>query len=482
MAAAVADGPWARIAAQAARRPDAPAIVAAGRTWSYDDLAAEVAVAVAAWRARGLGAGASLGWLGLNTPAMLAALFACEAIGARFVPLNWRLAPAELAAIVEHAGVQQLHVDAALEDLGRAVRALAVLPQPRAPGHLPGDLMLVYTSGTTGRPKGAVHTAAGMAANIDAAIDAQGFGGRTRALAVLPLFHVGGLCIQTLPVLAAGGCVVLHERFDPGAWLAAVERERPTTSLLVPAVMRALLEHPAWPATDLGSLAFVNSGSQVVPVPLIEAFHARGVPVCQVWGSTETGPVSIVLRPHEALAHVGSTGRPARGVQMRLVGPDGRDVAPDEVGEIWVRAPNLMRGYHRDDHPASFADGWFRSGDLARADAQGFVTVVGRSKDMIISGGENVYPAEIENLLAHHPDIAECAVVGVPDARWGEVPVLAVVPREGRRVDEAALRALFDARLARYKHPRRIVAVDTLPKTALGKVQKAALARSLTGS
>ncbi|MCI1191390.1 AMP-binding protein [Calidifontimicrobium sp. SYSU G02091] len=478
----VADGPWARVGAQAARRGDAPALVCGPRTWTYADLAREVAAAADALRAQGLGAGASLGWLGLNSAAMLAALFACEAIGARFVPLNWRLAPAELAAIVEHAGLQQLHVDAALEDLGRAVRALAALPQPRAPGHQPGDLMLVYTSGTTGRPKGAIHTAAGMAANIDAAIDAQGFDACTRALAVLPLFHVGGLCIQTLPVLAAGGCVVLHERFDPGAWLVAVAHERPTTSLLVPAVMRALLEHPAWPTTDLGSLAFVNSGSQVVPVPLIEAFHARDVPVCQVWGSTETGPVSIVLRPHEALAHVGSAGRPARGVQMRLVGADGRDVAPGEVGEIWVRAPNLMRGYHRDEHPASFADGWFRSGDLARADAQGFVTVVGRSKDMIISGGENVYPAEIENLLAHHPDIAECAVVGVPDARWGEVPVLAVVPRPGRGVDEAALRALFDARLARYKHPRRIVAVDTLPKTALGKVQKAALARSLAGS
>ncbi|WP_119352408.1 class I adenylate-forming enzyme family protein [Azohydromonas sediminis] len=477
-----ADGPWARIAAQAARRGDAPALVCGPRTWTYADLAREVTATADALRAQGLGAGASLGWLGLNSAAMLAALFACEAIGARFVPLNWRLAPAELAAIVEHAGVQQLHVDAALEDLGRAVRALVALPQPHAPGHQPGDLMLVYTSGTTGRPKGAIHTAAGMVANIDAAIDAQGFDERTCALAVLPLFHVGGLCIQTLPVLAAGGCVVLHERFDPGAWLAAVAHEQPTTSLLVPAVMRALLEHPAWATTDLGSLAFVNSGSQVVPVPLIEAFHARGVPVCQVWGSTETGPVSIVLRPHEALAHVGSTGRPAHGVQMRLVGADGRDVAPGEVGEIWVRAPNLMRGYHRDEHPASFADGWFRSGDLARADAQGFVTVVGRSKDMIISGGENVYPAEIENLLAHHPDIAECAVVGVPDARWGEVPVLAVVPRPGRGVDEAALRALFDARLARYKHPRRIVAVDALPKTALGKVQKAALARSLAGS
>jgi fatty-acyl-CoA synthase len=152
---------------------------------------------------------------------------------------------------------------------------------------------------------------------------------------------------------------------------------------------------------------------------------------------------------------------------------------PGEIGEIRVRAPNVMRGYHRDDHPASFRDGWFHSGDLARADAQGFVTVVGRSKEMIISGGENVYPAEIENLLAHHGDVAECAVVGVPDERWGEVPVLAVVPRPGRAVDEAALRALFDSRLARFKHPRRIVVLDALPKTALGKVQRDSLHTAL---
>jgi fatty-acyl-CoA synthase len=474
-----ADGPWARIGAQARRWPEAAALVAGGRVWTFADLAREVDATVARLRADGVGAGDSVGWLGLNTPAMLAALFACEAIGARFVPLNWRLAAAELAVIAGHAGLQRLHVDEALRPLGDAVRALVPLPQPRAPRHVAGDLMLVYTSGTTGRPKGAIHTAAGMVANVDAAIDAQGFDERTRALAVLPLFHVGGLAIQTLPVLAAGGCVLLHERFDPGAWLAAVARDRPTTSLLVPATMRALLEHPAWPATDLSSLAFVNSGSQVVPVPLIEAFHARGVPVAQVWGSTETGPVSIVLRPSEALAHVGSTGRPARGVEMRLVRADGSDAAPGEVGELWVRAPNVMRGYHRDEHPASFRDGWFRSGDLASADAGGFVTVVGRSKEMIISGGENIYPAEIENLLAHHADVAECAVVGVPDARWGEVPVLAVVAREGRRVDEAALRALFDAKLARFKHPRRIVVVEALPKTALGKVQKTALAATL---
>jgi fatty-acyl-CoA synthase len=307
-----------------------------------------------------------------------------------------------------------------------------------------------------------------MLANIDAAIDAQGFDERTRTLAVLPLFHVGGLCIQVLPTLAAGGTVRLQPRFDAGAWFDDVAAWRPTTSLLVPATMRALVEHPRWAGADLSSLAFINSGSQIVPRALIDAFHARGVPVAQVYGATETGPVTLVLRPGEAMAHAGSVGRPARGVRVWLVD-----------GEVQVRAPNLARGYHRRPDDPAFAGGWFRTGDLAQVDADGFHTIVGRSKELIISGGENIHPDEIEQLALADPAVAEAAAVGVPDARWGEVPVLALVARPGVAVDEARLRASFDARLARYKHPRRVVVLPALPKTALGKTQRAVLARQL---
>ena len=430
-------------------------------------------------QSNGVTAGDSIGWLGLNSPRPLALLRACQQIGARFVPLNWRLAAPELAAIARDAGLQQLLHDDAMRPLAEALHAQLALPLPPAAGHQEGDVLLVYTSGTTGAPKGVIHTATGMRANAAAAIETQHFDAATRVLAVLPLFHVGGLAIQVLPVLQAGGQLRLHERFDPGAWLAEVAGWRPTTSLLVPAIMRALIEHPDWERTDLSSLAFVNSGSQIVPTAPIEAFHARGVPVAQVWGSTETGPVSLVLRPAEAMRHVGSAGRPAPGVQVRLVGTDGAEVGAGEVGEIFVRGANLMRGYHRAADPEAFADGWFRSGDLARADAEGYVTVVGRVREMIVSGGENIHPAEIENLLAGHPGVAEAAVVGVPDARWGEVPVLVVVAQRGATVDAASLQALFDARLARFKHPRRLVIVDDLPKTALGKVQRAELARRI---
>jgi fatty-acyl-CoA synthase len=285
-------------------------------------------------------------------------------------------------------------------------------------------------------------------------------------LAVLPLFHVGGLCIQTLPALAAGGVVNLQPRFEPGAWFDAVQSWRPTTTLLVPAVMQALIEHPRWAASDLSSLQFVASGSQIVPRALIDAFHARGVPVAQIYGATETGPVSVVLRPDEALAHPGMAGRPALGVQLRL--------AAD--GEICLKAPNLMRGYHRSSEPGFDAQGWFHTGDLAVQHEGGLLEVVGRSKELIISGGENIHPAEIENLISRHLAVLECAVAGVADARWGEVPVLAVVARPGQLVEGAALLAALDGHLARFKHPRRVVVLPALPKTALGKVQRGALA------
>jgi fatty-acyl-CoA synthase len=444
---------------------------------SFEIRAADVErladVEAAALQAAGLAAGDSVGWLALNHPRALALLAACRRLGLRWVPLNWRLAAPELAAIVRHAGLQALWHDEAMAPLAAAVHALVPLPQPRVAaadgGHVDGDVMLVYTSGTTGEPKGAVHNAAGMDANRAAAIAAQDLDASTRTLAVLPLFHVGGLAIQVLPTLAAGGVVRLHDRFDPGAWFDDVQAWRPTTSLLVPAVMRALVAHPRWATADLSSLRFVNSGSQIVPRALIEAFHARGVPVAQVYGGTETGPVSIVLRPNQALANVGRVGWPAQGVRVKL--------AAD--GEVLLQAPNLLRAYHRGVPPAFDDQGWFHTGDLAEQGADGGFTIVGRSKELIISGGENIHPAEIEELVALVPGVAECSVVGMADERWGEVPVLVVVPAAGAAPDEATLRAAWEGRIARFKWPRRIVFAEALPKTALGKVRREALVESL---
>ena len=434
--------------------------------------------------------GERIAYLGLNHPDFLAMLLALARIGAIAVPLNFRLAPPELATILKQADVRLLFCDQAMRGPGEAAARMTGTPLVASdtlcvgsgaadPAALAGedesDCMIVYTSGTTGAPKGAVHTQANMLWNIAAAIAAQDFTSADQMLNPLPMFHVGGLCIQTLPVLAAGGGVILHARFDPAAWLADVGARRATVSLLVPATIRAVLDHPDWPAADLSSLRFLNAGSSIVPLSMIEAFHARGVPVCQVYGATETGPVSIVLRPPDAMRKPGSAGKAALHVEARLVSQDGNAAAQGETGEIWLRGKNVVRGYWNDANNPAFADGWFRTGDLAFVDAEGFYYVVGRSKDMIISGGENIYPAELENVLADCADIAEAAVIGRPDVKWGEVAVAVVVKKPGARLDEAAVLGLFDGRLARFKHPRCVVFMETLPKTALGKVQKDAL-------
>jgi fatty-acyl-CoA synthase len=436
--------------------------------------------------------------LGLNDELQLALLFACARAGAIFLPLNFRLAVPELATIVRHAGVRVLWSDAMHRDMARQIRdALEPasgndndLPPPAiasiegliaVPSIKPVDypdvaadapVLLAYTSGTTGEPKGALHTQAGLLANAEASWWAHEMHADDHVLSTLPMFHVGGLCIQTLPALLRGASVTLHPRFDPAAWLADVEKHRPTLSLMVPATMRAVQCHARWQTTDLSSLRGVMAGSSVVPMSAIDAFHARGIPLGQVYGATETGPVSIALRFGEAKAHPGAVGRACPGVDIRLTDAAGQDVPAGDVGEILVRAPNVMREYWRMPNHVSFDDGWFHSGDLARRREDGCFDVVGRSKDMIISGGENIYPAEIENALVDCPGVLEAAVVGVPDERWGEVPVAVIVPTPSASATQQAVLDFLGARIARFKLPRRVVIVDALPKSALGKVQK----------
>ncbi len=454
---------------------DALAFDGLGETLSRAGFEALVQAEVRHLQAEGIGGGDIVAWLGHNSPRQLAALLACERLGAVLMPLNWRLSRDELLQAMRHAGVAALHVMPDCEAMGQALRQATDAAGWVRGSAAAGDLLLVYTSGTTGHPKGARHGSAQMVANARAAVAVQGLGAPDRVLAVLPMFHVGGLCIQLLPALLCGATIRLHPRFDPSSWLQDVARWSPSTSLMVPATMRAVIEHPRWGDTALASLRFLNSGSSVVPLNLIEAFHRRGVPVAQVYGATETGPFSIASTPADALRHPHCTGHPAHGVAVRLVDEQGEGVMAGAVGEIWVKGANVMRGYHRMPTDPAFADGWFRSGDLARCDAEGRFEVVGRRKDMLISGGENIYPAEIENLVSALPEVAECAVVGLPDERWGEVPVLALVLREGTVLDAERLHSLLAARLARYKHPRQVVQVPALPKTALGKVQKGQL-------
>ncbi len=461
-----------------------------GHDISYAQLWQRVQDASAGLRAAGVRPGDRVAWLGLNHPDVLVLLLALARLGAILLPLNYRLAAPEHLAILAHAGVSLLVADPVHEDAAASLAAQAActflrageldaaasgdpLPAPEGSPDLP--VLLVYTSGTSGQPKGVLHSQSGLVWNCQISVHAHDLKADDHVLSTLPMFHVGGLCIQTLPALYAGASVTLHSRFDAGAWLADVAGRRPTLSLLVPATLRAVIDHPAFAGADLSSLRMLATGSSTIPVSMIAAFHARGIPVSQVYGATETGPVSIYLRQQEAMQRAGFAGRAGLHIEVRLMDEQGLPVPPGQVGEVWVRGPNLLCGYWKDAANPAFADGWFHTGDLARCDDEGFYEIVGRSKDMIISGGENVYPAEIENLLADCPLVAEAAVVGEPDARWGEAVVAVVVRKPGAELDEARVRALFDGKLARFKHPKRIVFCDALPKTALGKVQKAGL-------
>jgi fatty-acyl-CoA synthase len=483
---------WSALQSQAASRGAATALHFEGQATSYAQLASQAQAMAAALQARGVAHGARVAWLGLNHPLQIALLFACAGIGAIAMPLNYRLAPGEWARMFADAQPSLLIHDGAWREVATSLGQTCAVPLQDFEGLLhegqalpPANMqrgkasdgaLLVYTSGTTGAPKGALHTQQNVYANMAIALANTALTATDSVASMLPLFHVGGLCIQTLPALMAGACVQLHARFDAGVALKSFAQDKPTLTLQVPATMRALIEHPDWASTDLSSLRAVWAGSSVLPANLIEAFHARGIPVCNVYGSTETGPFSISLPLSHARSHVGSCGWPAaETVEVRLLNPS------QGVGEICIRAPNVAERYWP-DLPLKDADGWFHTGDLARQNEDGSYWVVGRSKDMLISGGENIYPAEIENLLAAQLGVLECAVVGLPDAKWGEVVAACVVLAQGvtEQAAQNDLNAALAGQLARYKLPRQWFFLSELPKTALGKVQKAKLLSELS--
>ena len=440
----------------------------------------------------GVERGDRVAFLGFNSPSMLALFFACARVGAMFSPLNWRLVAPELAYIVADAAPRLLIADA--EHAGLAAEAAADCPETavvpvdritrdaktaqgedRDPGAGPETpCLLVYTSGTTGRPKGAVLDQRAIQVNALNCIHYAGLTGADRVLTVLPMFHVGGLNILTSPAFYVGGTVILHRRFDPGATLRAIAGERPTQLVLVPATIQAVIDLPDWEATDLSSLRILTTGSSIVPLHLIDAVHARGIPVCQTYGLTETAPVSIYQKPGDGLRKPRSTGKCGLHCEMKIADDEGNEVPVGASGEILIRGGNVLREYWNNEEETRRAlkHGWFHTGDVAYRDEEGDVFVIDRKKDIVISGGENIYPAEIEQLVHRMDDIADVAVVGREDARWGEVPVAVVVPATGARIAASDFLARFEGRLARFKHPKDVLFLDALPKNAMGKTRK----------
>lgn len=476
------------------------AVIDGAVTLRYEELAERIDRLANALAGAGIGRGDRVAYLGNNHPAFLETLFACGSLGAIFVPVNTRLAPREVAFALQDSGTSLLVNARQLEALAVAATEIApvaarlvVEENPETAGSyeaairsasaehrdepvaLEDTAIILYTSGTTGNPKGAILTHGNMTWNsLNVLVDYDVTSTQV-ALMIAPMFHVASLGMGALPTLLKGGTLVLQDRFEPSAVLAAIERHGVTALSGVPTTYQMLAEHPAWEATDLSSICMLTCGGSAVPMRVLEAYEARGLSFSGGYGMTETAPGATSLQPEYSREKAGSAGLAHFFTGIRVVDALGEDLPAHEVGEILIEGPNVIPGYwNREDATASsFQDGmWFKSGDMGYLDDQGFLFIADRLKDMIISGGENVYPAQVEQAIMELPAVASVAVIGVPDEKWGEAVHAVIVPVEGQHVTREDIAAHLDGKLARYKIPRTIEVVADLPRTASGKIRK----------
>jgi fatty-acyl-CoA synthase len=444
----------------------------------------------------GLRRGDRVASLTANRPEHVELFFACAKAALVLAPMSWRLAPAELAYQLGHAEPAALLVepqmdalaDAALELTAARPRRLTLTragldavteSDGRAPAHLPADddddLLVLYTSGTTGRPKAARVTHRNCFWTNLSLDRVAGLGEADVVLQVLPQFHVAGWNVQPLLAWWKGATVVLESRFDPARALELIERRRITTMMGVPATYLLMAAAPHFGDADLASLRQAIVGGAPMPEPLLRTWADRGVVMAQGYGLTEASPNVLCVPREDAMRRLGWAGKPYPHIEVALADPaSGAVVDGVATGELLVRGPGVFAGYWRDPEAtrASMRDGWLRTGDVAERDAEGFYRIRDRLKDMFISGGENVYPAEIETVLHEHPAVADAAVIGVPDDRWGEVGVAIVVLRPGATAGERDLLAHSRARLATFKVPRAVRFAQELPRSPSGKLLK----------
>jgi len=479
---------------RAALSPDAVALEQAetGETITYAGLDARAAAAAAMLASRGIAAGDRVALLCRNRIAFFELLFACARLGAILVPLNWRMPAAELDGLVADADPALLIHDAvdapAIARLAAPPAALALgddyelalAAAPPAPLRdrwpAEGIWYLLYTSGTTGQPKGVIYSYRMALANFVNIASATGLGAGDTTVSFLPNFHTAGINLHALPTLFAGGRVILMEAFDADRLVALIEARRLDLIFAVPTVYQALLDHPRFAAAPLDRVRHWGSGGAPLADALAMRCRSLGIRLCNGMGMTETGPTAFLLDPADAWNRIGSVGKPQLLCSVRIADAAGRDLPDGAVGDLLFGGPGVTPGYWRDPEATAAAftdDGWLRSGDLAMRDADGFYHVVGRRKEMYISGGENVYPAEVESVLAAHPAVAEAAVVGRADPKWGEVGCAFVQLAPGpNRPDGPELAAWCRARIAGYKVPVDFAFVDEFPRTSAGKIRK----------
>jgi fatty-acyl-CoA synthase len=483
---------------RAALSGERTALIFREERWTYAELNRITNRVAYGLHALGVNPGDRVGFLGLNHPRFFFTLYATAKLGGIFVPLNFRLTGAELKFIIADAGLHTLVyeenfasiIDEIRNDLpvrelvcgsaAEGARSFDDLQYDQRDAELdyPVDgndvAWIMYTSGTTGRPKGAMITHDNVLwNNINASLAYDGLTD-DRTLAVAPLFHIGGLNVTPMGSLWKGATVIVEQMFEPGLVLELIERHRITTMFGVPAMFLFMAQHPDFASRDLSSVRIFVVGGAPVPEALINIYAQRGIPFLQGYGLTETAPFACFLPADMATKKQGSAGIAPFFSEVKCVDDNGHTVPDGERGEIVVRGPNVMKGYwNRPDATAEvIVDGWFHTGDIGKRDADGYFYILDRKKDMIISGGENVYPAEVEDALYQHPAVKEVAVIGVSHPRWGETVRAVVVCKEGTDASEQELIDFTQGRLARYKQPKSVVFTDTLPRNPTGKVIK----------
>jgi fatty-acyl-CoA synthase len=505
------------VAHHRAHRPAKEAVreLSPARSVSYAELDARADALAAYLSSLGIGRGDRVALLAHNGVEYFDLQFACGRTGAIAVLLNWRLTVPELEYILNDSAPKLLIHDVEFTETAQALqrrcdittllcidkRALAASPpnayeatvqafagQSASRESLTHDdvVSIMYTSGTTGHPKGALITHGMNFWNCANLGTAAGVGQDTVHLSVLPLFHTGGLNCYSNPVLHAGGTVVILRAFDPGQALRVIgdPAQGITHFFAVPAPYQFMVQHPDFATTDLSRLRSAGVGGAPCALSILQAWADRGVRLMQGFGMTETSPACIFLDPADAIRKLGSTGKVLLHTEARIVNEAGNDCGANEIGELWVAGPNITPGYwNRPDATAAAFEGrWLKTGDAARRDDEGFYYIVDRWKDMYISGGENVYPAEVENVLYQLPQLAEAAVIGVPHEKWGEVGLAVLVLKPGQQLDRDTVLGHCSQRLARFKCPADIVLFDALPRNATGKVLKRELRRQFVAS
>jgi acyl-CoA synthetase (AMP-forming)/AMP-acid ligase II len=479
----------AMVSRSARRDPDAPALAFEGERRSFGELEERSDRLAAALITRGVGAGDRVAMLQYNGIEVVEAFLGIQKVGACAVPVNFRLSREEVDYVLADSGAALVIADPELAPRAGGLPTLVIGPDfeealasaaPARPEYeiKADDLaFLMYTSGTTGRPKGAMLSHQNLVVNTTNWLYEVGARNDDVWLSGLPLFHIGGLN-GVLPFLHLGALAVIEPSggFDPVQSIERLAEHDVSMCFFVPTQWQEICSSPAVAKVDRNRLRKAMWGASQAPLPTLELLAETfpSVEIVNAFGQTEMSSNTCFLKGADAVRKMGSVGRPALGVEVRIVDAEGDDVAPGEIGEIVYRGPTVMQGYAGKPEATAeaFAGGWFHSGDLVREDEEGFIYVVDRLKDMLISGGENVYPAEVERALIEHPAVAEVAVVGVPHRRWVETPLAVVVTEPGAEVGEEELIVLCRERLAGYKKPSAVVFADELPRNAAGKVLK----------